>query len=122
MPRHNPEKRLWKGRSYRKGDTRVRDLRDRQVINELLHSRNRTEKKMDIKEMVRGDQKVKFIFYRKGELWYEHSNGFKFPVPISDAGDAQFLAEDKAMLFMRYIRKEIAARTEPPMSELPITL
>lgn len=30
-----------------------------------------------------------------------------FPVPIEDIGDATFLAEDKAILFMRYIRKYI---------------
>ena len=35
-------------------------------------------------------------------------SGFRFPVPISDAGTATFLAEDRAMLFMRYIRRQIA--------------
>ena len=29
MKRHNPEKRAWKGRSYRKGGERVRDLREK---------------------------------------------------------------------------------------------
>jgi hypothetical protein len=28
MPRHNPEKRAYKGRSYKKGGKRVRALRD----------------------------------------------------------------------------------------------
>jgi len=28
-------------------------------------------------------------------------------VPIADAGTATFLAEDRAILFMRYIRKHI---------------
>lgn len=62
---------------------------------------------MDIKEMVGGSKKVKFAYYRGGSLWYEAENGFKFPVPVSDIGEATFLAEDRAMLFMRYIRKEL---------------
>lgn len=77
---------------------------------------------MDLKTMVGGDKKVRFVFYRKGSLWYETETQFRFPVPISDTGDGTFLPEDKAMLFMRYIRKEIEAQKEPPMSELPITL
>ena len=31
-----------------------------------------------------------------------------FPVPIAEAGTAAFLAEDRAILFMRYIRKYMA--------------
>ncbi len=58
-----------------------------------------------IKEMVENNQKVRFQFYRDGQLWYRTECGFEFPVPISEAGTATFLAEDKAILFMRYIRK-----------------
>lgn len=58
-----------------------------------------------LKEMVRNNQKVTFRFYRDGQLWYATECGFEFPVPISDAGTATFLAEDRAILFMRYIRK-----------------
>jgi hypothetical protein len=43
-----------------------------------------------------------------GELWYTTETGFEFPVPIGDCGDGTFLSEDKAILFMRYIRKHIA--------------
>ncbi len=60
-----------------------------------------------IKEMVENNQKVRFRFYRDGELWYGTECGFEFPVPISEAGTATFLAEDKAILFMRYIRKHV---------------
>lgn len=67
------------------------------------------EVNMNIKDMVKDGKKVKFSFYRHGELWYTTEDGFEFPVPVSDAGDAIFMAEDKAMLFMRYIRKHIAA-------------
>ena len=62
-----------------------------------------------LKEMIVNNQRVRFAFYRDGELWYETECGFRFPVPISDVGTATFLAEDRAILFMRYIRKQIAA-------------
>jgi hypothetical protein len=65
-----------------------------------------------LKEMVKDNKKVKFSFYRSGNLYYETECGFVFPVPIEDTGNAAFNAEDKAMLFMRYIRKEIAAREQ----------
>lgn len=60
---------------------------------------------MNIKEMVKDNKKVRFTHYRLGELWYVTECGFKFPVQISDTGDGVFLVEDKALLFMRYIRK-----------------
>lgn len=59
--------------------------------------------------MIVNNQKVRFSFYRDGQLWYETQCGFRFPVPITDAGTATFLAEDRAILFMRYIRKQRAA-------------
>ncbi len=79
---------------------------------------------MNIKDLVK-DNKVRFLYYRKGELQYEvlqkqivgTDNGgwdrldwvqiFQFPVPIEDCGDGQFNVEDKAILFMRYIRKHL---------------
>jgi hypothetical protein len=68
---------------------------------------------LSIKDMVKNGKKVRLEFYRKGELWYKTQDGFKFPVPISDTGDGTFLVEDKAMLFMRYIRKQLeAVKTE----------
>lgn len=50
-------------------------------------------------------QPVEFDHYRDGSLWYRAHDGFVFPVPISDIGTAKFLARDKGLLFMRYIRK-----------------
>lgn len=61
---------------------------------------------MNIKEMLK-DKQVTLDFYRKGELWYTTECGFKFPVPIEDTGDGTFLPKDRAMLFMRYVRKQI---------------
>ncbi len=62
-----------------------------------------------LKEMIVNNQKVRFSFYRDGQLWYETECGFRFPVPLEEAGTATFLAEDRAILFMRYIRKYMAA-------------
>jgi len=53
---------------------------------------------------------------------HETECGFRFPVPISEAGTATFLAEDRALLFMRYIRWQLATlakaraarQSEPP--------
>jgi hypothetical protein len=69
--------------------------------------------------MIVNNQTVRFSFYRDGQLWYETTCGFRFPVPISDAGTATFLAEDRAILFMRYIRRQMAAleaarQAQPP--------
>lgn len=60
---------------------------------------------MNLKQHVMG--KVTFSHYTQGELWYKNELGFEFPVPISDTGNATFLAQDKALLFMRYIRKHL---------------
>lgn len=61
----------------------------------------------DLKSEIINNKKVKFEYYRANELWYKTESGFLFPVPISDIGEATFLAEDKAILFMRYIRQYI---------------
>jgi hypothetical protein len=68
----------------------------------------RKEIGMNIKEMVKDGKTVAFIYYKDSELWYQTECGFEFPVPITDTGNATFLARDKAMLFMRYIRKHIS--------------
>lgn len=59
---------------------------------------------MKIIDMVK-NKKVMFIHYANKELWYKTEDGFEFPVSIEDTGNATFLAEDKAILYMRYIRK-----------------
>lgn len=62
-----------------------------------------------LKDCVIGD--VHFTFYQNGELWYQCDNGFNFRVPISDTEGGKFLAHDKALMFMRYIRAEIKYMT-----------
>lgn len=61
---------------------------------------------MNIKEIVK-DKKTHFQFYKSGELWYKTESDVEYPVPIDDIGDGIFLAEDKAILHMRYIRKHL---------------
>lgn len=61
----------------------------------------------NVKDMVKDNKTVKFTCYYNNCLWYDTECGFSFPVPIEDIGNATFHAEDKAILFMRYIRKHI---------------
>lgn len=62
---------------------------------------------LTLKELVAKGKQVHFDRYRKGFLHYITDDGFEFTVPIEDCGDGVFLAKDKAILFMRYIRKEL---------------
>jgi hypothetical protein len=71
-----------------------------------------------LKEMIVNNQKVRFSFYRDGNLWYETECGFRFPVPIAEAGTATFAAEDRAILFMRYIRKQLATVDEARLARV----
>lgn len=60
---------------------------------------------VDIKRLYQTKEIAKFLYYRDGDLWYETTCGFKFPVPLSDAGSASFNAEEQASLLVRYIRR-----------------
>lgn len=50
-----------------------------------------------------------FQCYRQSELWYVTDSGFESSVPVEDIGDGVFQRDDKALLFMRYIRKHLPA-------------
>lgn len=58
---------------------------------------------MTLKDHIKGQ--VTFQYYRAGNLYYKTETELLFPVPIEDIGEATFLASDKAIFFMRYIRK-----------------
>jgi hypothetical protein len=60
-----------------------------------------------IKEMVGKNKVVTFSHYQNGELWYNTECGFSFPVPTTDTGTGLFAKIDKAILFMRWIRKHL---------------
>lgn len=59
--------------------------------------------------MISNNKKVFFVKYQQDVLWYKTECGFPFPVPLHDTGEVPFLAEDKAALFMRWIKKQIDA-------------
>jgi len=58
----------------------------------------------NIKDIVK-NKSVNFLYYKDKELWYVTDCGFEFPVPIDDTGTATMNHVDKAILFMRWIRK-----------------
>lgn len=62
---------------------------------------------MKLVELIKNNV-VHFEHYRKGHLYYSidyEGESFIFSVPIDEIGDATFLKKDKAMMFMRYIKK-----------------
>lgn len=59
---------------------------------------------------------AKFLRYQDGNLWYSvpwieddnsASHDFEFPIPVDDAGGGEFLPVDKALTFMRWMRKHL---------------
>jgi hypothetical protein len=76
---------------------------------------------MNIKELIK-DNFVKFDSYRQGNFYYKIINAeqtalqgesitYLFTVPVDDIGNATLLSEDKAITFMRWIRKAINDNT-----------
>jgi hypothetical protein len=72
----------------------------------------RLEKRaMNIKDIVQ-DNVVRFVKYRQGHVFYRvrvpgESIDRTFPVPLADVGSATLPATERAIEFMRYIRKAI---------------
>ena len=68
---------------------------------------------MNIKEIIK-DNTVTFGYYRAGHLFYNvnyDEDIYMFPIPINDIGDATFSKNNKAIFFMRYIKKAIDEKT-----------
>lgn len=66
-----------------------------------------------IKHIVRGNT-VTFLRFRRGLAFYAvtmPTGTYEFPVALDDIGDATLLAQDRALLFMRYIRRALEAGT-----------
>ena len=63
---------------------------------------------MDIKDIVKNNV-VDFVKFRQGIAYYRVGvpgcGDYMFPVPVDDLGEATILAKDKAIMFMRHIRK-----------------
>jgi hypothetical protein len=65
----------------------------------------------NLKEYVKGN--VEFVHFREGNFIYRTENGLEFPVPLSDIANATMQRTDKALLFMRYIRKHLELLNAP---------
>ena len=68
-----------------------------------------------LKARVKG--RVRFVYYRDGALHSACDDGWEFPVPVLDTENAQgssptFKAEDKGIVFMRWIRKTMEAEAQ----------
>ena len=68
-----------------------------------------------LKARVKG--RVRFVYFRDGALHYACDDDWEFPVAVEETMNAQgcspmFLAEDKAIVFMRWIRKTMEAEAE----------
>jgi len=73
---------------------------------------------MTIKNLIK-NRTVLFEYYREEKLWYiVEGTKFIFPVPISDIGMATFNRTDKAIMFMRYIRKHYELLDEKTIKQL----
>lgn len=76
---------------------------------------------MNTSDFVKGDNKVYFQLFRQGILYYSvkknHSTEwYTFPVPVTDVGHASMLATDKAITYMRWIRKAIESGELLPLA------
>ena len=68
---------------------------------------------MNIKDIVK-DNIVYFMYYRQGHMYYfvkTNQGNYMFPVPLDDVQDATLHASEKAITYMRYIRKAIEDKT-----------
>ncbi|MEM7432174.1 MAG: hypothetical protein AAF351_09610 [Pseudomonadota bacterium] len=74
---------------------------------------------MNIKDIVK-DNTVRFVRYRQGIAYYGVSvplqGAFQFPVPLEDIGDATLELEDKAIFFMRYIKRAMGEGSFVPLA------
>lgn len=68
-------------------------------------------KTVNLIELVKDGKVVRFAYFRDNEFWYRHEDGLLFPISVEEAtaGKATFMAEDKAMFFLRWIRRYVSA-------------
>ena len=68
----------------------------------------------NLKDMVGPGKIVEFQYYRDGKLYYRTESGFIFKVPVADTGDTQFNGKERAMLFMKWIKKDLEELNNEP--------
>lgn len=73
------------------------------------YSKIKTHLEMKLSQIV-ADNTARFAFFRGKSMYYTidvEGSTYQFEVPISEVDEATFNAEDKAIFFMRWIRKAI---------------
>ena len=74
---------------------------------------------MNIKDIVK-DNTVRFVRYRQGIAYYAVNvpadGAHVFPVPLEDIGNATLELEDKAIMFMRYIKRAMSDGSFVPLA------
>ena len=74
---------------------------------------------MNITDIVRGNT-VRFVRYRQGIAYYgvsvPNDGAYQFPVPLEDIGEATLELEDKAIYFMRYIKRAMGNGSFVPLA------
>jgi len=75
-----------------------------------------------IKEHIDRGQMVHFEYFRDDEFWYITDKGLLFPIALSEAqaGRATFLACDKAIYYMRWIKRYVEACKREAVGALAI--
>jgi hypothetical protein len=68
-----------------------------------------------LKTRVKGA--VRFTHFRDGNLYYATDDGWEFPVDVAETTNKQgnsptFKAQDKGIVFMRWIRKHMETEAE----------
>lgn len=75
---------------------------------------------MNIKDIVK-DNTVRFVRYRQGIAYYgvdvPAQGAYLFPVPLDDVGEATLELEDRAILFMRYIKRAMNEGSFVPLAQ-----
>lgn len=89
-----------KSKGGRKGSTKKALEADRMPIIDKIK-----QNKITVGDLVK-NKYASFSYYRSGNLIYTTSDGFEFPIPISDTGEASFNGTHKALELMRWIRKQ----------------
>ena len=82
-------------------------------VDKAFDRRSKDDKMKTVKDYVKDDKKAYFKFYRQNVLYYETEDGtLLFEVPTYDLGDACANTEEKAIMFMKWIRKQLDANKQ----------
>ena len=61
---------------------------------------------MKVTDLIRGKTAV-FVEFHSGNLFYEIDGEFRFPVPVEELHGASISAEEKASVFMKWIKRAV---------------